>query len=67
MKNMKIRTAAENAGLKTWEVADLIGVHPSTLSVKLRHEMPEAEQQRIISLIEHEGARRSGGDQSARG
>lgn len=67
MKNLRIRSAAKKAGLKGWEIADLIGVHPSTLSAKLRHEMPEAEQQRIISLIEHEGARRSGGDQSARG
>lgn len=51
MNNQKIRTALADYGLKHWELADLLGIHPVTLSVKLRHELPEKEQEEIIEKI----------------
>ena len=50
--NKKVRDAIKKSGLMKWELADLMGIHHSTLSVKLRHEMPEEEQLRIIHMIE---------------
>ncbi len=52
MQNKKIRAALAAAGMKYWELADLLGIHPATLSAKLRHELPENEQQEIIAKIE---------------
>ena len=55
MNNMKIREALKNANMKYWELADLIGIAPCTLSVRLRKELPDMEQKKIISLIEERG------------
>lgn len=41
------------SGMKQWEVARLLGVSESVLSRKLRDELPEEEQNRIISVIEN--------------
>lgn len=49
--NKKVRDAIKKSGLMKWELADLMGIHHSTLSVKLRHEMPEEEQESIVKLI----------------
>lgn len=51
MKNMKIRNALKDAGMKHWELAELMGISHYTLSVRLRKELPEEEQDRIIKLI----------------
>ena len=53
MSNQIIRNALEKTGMKKWQLADLMGIHHSTLSVKLRHELPESEQRRIVKLIEN--------------
>lgn len=50
--NQVIRNALQKTGMKKWELADLMNIHCSTLSVKLRHELPEDEQIRIVKLIE---------------
>ena len=52
MRNKKIREALKNANMKYWELADLMGISPYTLSVRLRKELPNEEQERIILLIE---------------
>ena len=51
MANEKIRTAAARNGVHLWQVADALGIVDSTFSRKLRKELPEEEQQRIISII----------------
>lgn len=43
------------AGMKQWEVARLLGLGESALSRKLRDELPEEEQDRIVALIEKAG------------
>ena len=55
MNNEKIRSALAAAGMKYWELADLLGIHPVTLSIKLRHELPEEEQAEIIEKIRASG------------
>lgn len=52
MKNQDIRQAAKENGVKLWEVADRIGLTDGNFSRKLRKELPEEEQKRLISLIE---------------
>ena len=51
LKNIKIRVEMTRIGLKQWEVAKLLGISESVFSRKLRNELPEAEQERIITLI----------------
>lgn len=53
MKNIKIRETLKIANMKHWELADLLGISPYTLSVRLRKELPEEEQERIITLIQN--------------
>jgi DNA-binding NtrC family response regulator len=51
MKNVLIEESLKECGMRKWELADLLGIHCSTLSVKLRHELPKEEQKRIVQLI----------------
>ena len=51
MKNQRIREAAKNAGVKLWQIADAIGITDGNFSRKLRHELPEDEQRRILEII----------------
>lgn len=51
MKNQRIREAAKSAGVKLWQIADAVGINDSNFSRKLRHELPEDEQRRILEII----------------
>lgn len=55
MNNKKIRAALAAYGMKHWELAELLGIHPVTLSIKLRHELPEEEQEEIVNKIKASG------------
>lgn len=50
--NMKIREAAKTAGVHLWQVAMVYGVNDSNFSRKLRTELPEKEQEKILSIID---------------
>ena len=50
--NLDIRAKAKGAGVKLWEIADKLGITDSHFSRKLRHELPQAEKDRIFSVIE---------------
>lgn len=52
MKNKAIREAAKEHGVKLWEIAEALGINDGNLSRKLRRELPDDEQERIISVIE---------------
>lgn len=58
MANKKIKDALARSGLMKWELADLMNISPNYLSVKLRHELPEDEQQGILKMINAEAERR---------
>ena len=52
MKNIKIRQALKLANIKHWELAEILGIAESTLCVKLRRELSEQEQNRILAIID---------------
>lgn len=51
MKNMKIRKALMDAGMKNYQLAELMGISEFTLSRRLRNELQHAEKERILELI----------------
>lgn len=52
MKNQRIRTEIKRRGLSHWEVADALGIHETTFCKWLRHELPDAEQERILKVMD---------------
>ena len=52
MNNLDIRTVAEQSNVKLWRIADYLGITDGNFSRKLRKELPEAEKQKIIAIIE---------------
>jgi DNA-binding Lrp family transcriptional regulator len=48
---MSIRLALLSAGIKNYELAEMMGISEWTLSRRLRKELSEEEQQRIVELI----------------
>ena len=51
LKNIDVRLEMTKAGLKQWQVADLIGISEQALSKKLRKELQEEEKNHIIEKI----------------
>ncbi len=58
MNNKRIRDAATANRVKLWEVAAALGIADGSLSRKLRFELPEDEQTRIVGIIEQLAAGR---------
>lgn len=57
--NADIRKKAERAGVKFWQIAAKLGVHPCTLTVWLRQEMSaerKAQVKQAIAEIKEENA-----------
>lgn len=50
--NMKIREKAINNGVRLWQIADALGIQESMFSKKLRKELEEEEQAKILSIID---------------
>lgn len=59
MKNKEIREYAKSCGVRLWEVAEAYGLSDQNFSRKLRHELPEEEQKKIMQIIDaiHNGRR----------
>ena len=51
-KNNKIREAALNHQVPFWVIADALGMRDEAFSKKLRHELPEEEQAKILIIIQ---------------
>lgn len=51
MVNELIRKEAKERGVKLWQIAYRISMSDSNFSRKLRHELPEAERERVLSII----------------
>lgn len=49
--NIRIREALEANGLFLYELGDLLGKSEPTITRMMRKELPEEEQERIISMI----------------
>lgn len=52
MKNLKVRRALENAKMYQWELAEVLEISEYTLCKRLRKELPDSEQEKLISIIE---------------
>lgn len=52
MTNRRIRKALFEAGLKQYELAEILGVSEGRVSTMLRRELPDETQARIVSEIE---------------
>lgn len=50
--NQRIREEAKSKGVYLWEVAAAIGMSESAFTKKIRFELAEEDQNRIISAIE---------------
>ena len=49
--NIRIKIALLEVGMKNWELAAFLGISEATMSRRLRVELPEEEQDRIINVI----------------
>ena len=52
MCNKEIRTAAKSAGVRLWEVAAAYGINDGTFSRKLRKELSQEENEKILAIID---------------
>lgn len=52
MNNIIIRMELLKASMKTYQLADVLGVHENTLIRRLRKELPEEEQKEIVAKIQ---------------
>lgn len=52
LANADIRAAAKGASVRMWEIADRLNISEPSITRKLRHELPQAEKERIFSIIE---------------
>lgn len=51
MNNLRIRQAIAQGRIKYWEIAEALGISDSAFSRKLRKELPDEEQERILAII----------------
>lgn len=51
MANTEIRTALVEYGVKKWQLAERLGILDSSLSRKLRNELPKEEKQKWLDII----------------
>lgn len=51
-KNHEVRQAIKNSGLRYYEVAELIGCHPTTLSSWLARNMPREKKEAILDALD---------------
>jgi lambda repressor-like predicted transcriptional regulator len=51
MANADVKQEAKRAGITLWRIADELGICDMTLSRRLRHELPDAEKQKIREII----------------
>lgn len=56
--NATIRNAAHEAGVHHWEIAEALGISEGSFCRRMRHELPEAEQARILTVINDISAQR---------
>ena len=51
--NADIKEKASASNVSLWQIADALGIADTTLSKKLRKELPENEKERIFTIIEN--------------
>jgi len=49
--NEKVRAELKKNGMFQWQLAKLLGISEPTFTRKMREELPEEEQDRLVSII----------------
>lgn len=49
--NLDLRKAAEESGVRQWQIADRLGITEQKLCVMLRKELPDDVKERILTII----------------
>ena len=52
MANKEIREKAKMSGVLLWQIAEKLGISEPTMTRKLRHELSEADKQKILAIID---------------
>lgn len=52
MSNDEIKRIAKERGIPLWRIAEKLGIRDYMLSRKMRHDLPQEEQERIIEIID---------------
>ena len=55
MNNKKVRIAMIESDVRQWELAKMLNISESSLTRKLREELPDKEQDEIVALIKQKG------------
>lgn len=53
MRNLDIRSTAQNAGVCLWQIAEVLGIADCQFSRKLRRELPAEEKEKIFEIIQN--------------
>lgn len=59
MFNKEVRTYAREKGVYLWEIAEALHINDGNFSRKLRKELPEAQKQEIIQIIDELAEKRT--------
>lgn len=59
MKNKRIKEALFKTQIRQYELVSILGISESTLTRKLRNELPDEEQDKIVRLIYQEHTKRT--------
>lgn len=51
MTGTEVKAEVHAAGVKLWEVADKMGIHPSALSCRLRYELTDEQVEEIRQAV----------------
>ena len=57
--NKDIKVKARKSGVLIWEIADRLGIADTTMSRKLRKELPDSEKQEIFKIIDELAAEKA--------
>lgn len=52
MKNLDVRKRAGEAGVRLWQIADILGITDGNFSRKLRKELSQEEKDKIFTIIQ---------------
>lgn len=59
MKNRDIKEYAKSKGVRLWQIAEVLHINDGNFSRRLRKELPEAQKQQIIRIIDELAEKRT--------
>lgn len=52
MNNQDIRQASKDKKVQLWKIAEHLKISEPTMTRKLRHELPQTEKEKILTIID---------------